>query len=150
MRDDLRGRPGNGDARRDDGYDDRREDCDRERRKHASRQMLQDFAFGTIVVDRMRRAAGNRRRVEVIVVACVRVAAIPMCVRDEIVNEERQRAERGPGNGDERAPCDARLPRAGVHRSSPGLGAHRLRQWLHSGQQWREDTRSFRFLVWRD
>jgi hypothetical protein len=147
MRDDLRGQPGNGDARRDDGYDDRREDCDRERRKHASRQMLQDFAFGTIVVDRMRRAAGNRRRVEVIVVACVRVAAIPMCVRDEIVNEERQRAERGPGNGDECAPCDARLPRAGVRRSSPGSGAHRLREWLYSGEQWPEDTRSFRFVV---
>jgi len=150
MRDELRGRPGNGDALRDDGYDDRRDDCDRERRKHASRQVLQDFAFGTIVVDRMRRAAGDRRGVEVIVVACVRVTAIPMCVRDEIVNEERQRAERGPGNGDERAPCDARLPRAGVHRSSPGSGAHRLREWLHTRQQWREDTRSFRSVGWRD
>jgi len=133
MCDDLRGRPDSDDALRDDAHDDRRDDCDGECRQHAPRQMLQDFAFGTVVVDRMRRTAGNRRGVEATVVVRTCMAAIPVLVRDEIVNEERQRAERGPGNGDQRAPCNACVPRAGVHRPSPASGAHRLRDGLPRG-----------------
>ena len=118
MRNDVRGRQDDRDAWSVDADDDRREYREDQHRKHAARQMLQHLALGAVVVGGMRRAAGNRRRVEMIVVvgAAVGMHGGVAAMRVEVVHEKRQRAERGPGERDEHAPSDARSPPAGVER----------------------------------
>ena len=59
------------DACGEDGDDDRRDDGNAKDRDHAARQVLQHLALRAVVIDRMRRAAGDRRHVEVVRVGSV-------------------------------------------------------------------------------
>ena len=119
MRGDLHARMGGRDASRDDTDDDGCDDRDGEHREHASRQVLQHHAFGTVVVVGMRRAAGNRRRVDMVMAGVVvargmRMKRDAIDMRAEVVEEKRERTERRPGERDQRAPGDARLPTPGT------------------------------------
>ena len=132
MRNDVRRGMADGNAVRDDADDDRCEDRDNERWKHASRQVLQHLAFGAVVVVGMRRAAGDRRSVEmmigIVVAGDVHMRRDAVEMRAEIVDEPRKRAERRPGEREQRIPCDTDSPAAGVkHRSCrAGSSCHRM------------------------
>ena len=56
---------------RPDGDRRRRTEGDREDRQHASREVLQDQAFGTVVIRGMRGTARNRRHVDGMLVVIV-------------------------------------------------------------------------------
>jgi hypothetical protein len=87
-------------------------------REDAPRQVLEHLAFGTVVIDRMRRTAGDRRSIELIIVMerftgmvmpCRRVA---MAV--EIADDPGQRTERWPRKGHERARRNPVAPAVGA------------------------------------
>ena len=132
MRNDVRTGMADGNAVRDDADDDRREGRDHEHRKHTSRQVLQHLAFGAVVVVGMRRAAGDRRSVEMmigmLVAGDVRMHGDAVEMRAEIVDEPGQRAERRNREREQRIPCDTDSPAAGVkHRSCrAGSSCHRM------------------------
>jgi hypothetical protein len=69
--------------------------------------VLEDPAFGAVVVDRMRGAAGYRRRIEVmIVIACftgMLVSIHGMVMAAEVEDDPGQRTERRPRERYERA-----------------------------------------------
>jgi len=64
------------DATRDEADDDGCEHVECRKRENAACEMLEDFAFGTVMIVRMRRAAGDRRSVDVV------VAGMRLAIRD--------------------------------------------------------------------
>lgn len=118
------GRRRDDDATREEADDDRRHHGERRQREHAAREMLEDFALGTVMIVRMRRAAGDRRSVDV-VIAGVRMITRDVDVLVEIVNDVGQRAERRPRERDERAPGNPGTPSASAKRFSADVASNR-------------------------
>ena len=97
-----RGRDARCNVARDDGWN----DSGNGRGKNAARQVLQHLALETVVVGRMSRATRNGRWIDVpmrLRSVCMAVTG-RMCVRR--LRKPRQRAERWPGQRNERDPRD--------------------------------------------
>ena len=112
------------DATRDETDDDGCEHVERRKRENAACEMLEYFAFGTVVIVRMRRAARDRRSIDV-AMAGMGVTIGYLDAFTEIVDDIRQRPERRPRERDERAPGDADAPRLPEKRSFSAAASNR-------------------------
>ena len=101
-----------------------------ERRDRAARQVLEHLALETVVIGRVRRATRNTGCFVAVVVCRVVVRTRRQLERgvearmrcDRVarqVQDPRQQTQRGPGERDERTPCDAEAPASASPHARP-------------------------------